>query len=145
MNRFRLLLICLPFLLLPLAGCARRMQLPIRPPAKPAPRAATAKDAVEAAQAYIRHLQAGDYSSAYALTSEESRRKRSIEAFERAARGGGTVYDVDGARLQFWEGNKASVALPHVEDPAWTELSVVKEKGQWKIVFLSGVPWSPQP
>jgi hypothetical protein len=93
----------------------------------------------------MRHLQAGHYRSAYALISEESRRKRSIEKFEKAARRGGIVYDVEGARLQFWEGDNASVALPHVEDPAWTEVRLVKEKGEWRVVFLNGLPCSPQP
>jgi hypothetical protein len=90
-------------------------------------------------------LQDGDYRRAYALTSEESRRRRTAEKFEKSARESSIVYDFNRARLELSGEDKATLSLPHEEDPAWSEMTLVREKGQWRIVFLNGLPWAPQP
>ncbi|NIM04356.1 MAG: hypothetical protein GTO55_00845 [Armatimonadetes bacterium] len=94
---------------------------------------------------YVRAIYAEDYQTAYALLSAESKRRHSEEAFAREAKAAFVLYDLEEARAESRGEDAAEVvmALQQEEEPGAKAFSVVKEDGEWKIVYYEGKPLFP--
>lgn len=126
------------------------LRLPVRrpPPAArprphPGPVAAGAKEVVIA---YLSALQKQDYRGAHAHLSAGSQAAHAFDSFARECeKAGFPSLDVEAAQEKAGEGGGTMVVVPMVEDPATAGFTMVREKGEWKIVFVEGSPWFPYP
>jgi hypothetical protein len=115
-----------------------------KPPAqRPKPPAAEPEEVVTA---YLTALTKQEHRRAYELLSAESRQAHTYEEFAAACKQAGfPSLDVGAANVRSKEGDRATVAVPMVEDPAEAGFTMAKEEGAWKVVFREGTPWFPYP
>jgi hypothetical protein len=137
-------------LLVGLFGCARKPPAPKVPVSNPGrPAAPNDKGASETAKQattdYLQALTKGDTARAYDLLSEASRQGHSREDFEAAAKKARAGYALERAWTEKAGADRAEVIVPFLEgeEPGGKAFSLVKEKGQWKIIYLVGTPFSP--
>jgi len=114
---------------------------PVAPP-QPESAAAAAQQAVVA---YLQHLQNDEYQAAYELLTADSRKRHSLEEFQRLAKQGIPFYDRSSATVSLTGADRAEVTLHQTEDPASITITAAKENGLWRIVYLRGRPGSPYP
>jgi hypothetical protein len=121
----------------------RRPGAVVRPRPQRGPAAAGAKQVVIA---YLRALQKQDYRTAYAHLSARSQGAHPFDSFAQdCQKAGFPSLDVEAAQEKTSEGGGTTVVVPMVEDPATAGFTMVREKGEWKIVFVKGSPWFPYP
>jgi hypothetical protein len=119
----------------------RRPAAPPRP--RPRPVAASAK---QAAVTYLGALRKRDWRAAYALLSADSQAAHPMSEFAAACeKAGAPSLDVAAAEEKQAKGGAVTVVVPMVEDPANAAISMVMEKGEWRVVFIKGSPWFPYP
>jgi len=100
----------------------------------------------EVVVAYLQALQSEDYQTAYSHLSRESKRKHPYTEFVSLNEQKGiTEYDLGTAREEQGEDGYMTVAVQLREDPALAGFRMVKEGGNWQVVFLGGIPSYPYP
>jgi len=94
---------------------------------------------------YLGALYEQDYPTAHNLLSAESRRRHTLEEFAREARSAQVLYDLAGARIESIGEQTAEVVVPlqQEEEPGAKAFAVVKEDGQWRVVYYRGKPFFP--
>ena len=142
MRRFRPLVTIAVLCAALLVGCARKK------PSAPPP-TAPSRSAEEAARdvvvSYLGHLQDGKYAAAHALLGAKSRNRHPLDEFTRQAEAGITYFDLSSARAKLVGPQRAEVTLHLEADPASATISVVREGGKWRVVYLRGRPGFPYP
>jgi hypothetical protein len=115
---------------------------PLPPPQpRPAVPQASARDVVVA---YLEALYRKDYRAAYDHLSADSRRAHPYhEYLDLCERGEITDFDVEAAYEKHTGAGATVIAVPLAEDPAEAGFVAVREGGEWKVVFIQGVPWFP--
>jgi len=101
--------------------------------------------AQQAVVAYLQHLQNDAYQAAYELLTVDSRKRHSLEEFQRLAKQGIPFYDLSSATVSLTGADRAEVTVHQTEDPASITITAAKENGLWRIVYLRGRPGSPYP
>ncbi len=117
------------------------------PPKPPLPKPASAAP-LEVVQDYLSALERKDYDAAYGLLSKESQKVHSRDEFAALAeKYAAPSLDAAAAVEQSAEPGRAVVMVPMVEDPATSSFTLVKEEGEWRILFRNqgGSPWFPYP
>ena len=119
-----------------------------KPPTKPPPPKpqASPMSPKQVVQGYLSALEREDYPAAYELLSSEYRRLHAVDQFAALCKqSGAPSLDVSAAVEQPGESGRMVVLVPMVEDPAAASFALVREDGQWRIVFRTGSPWFPYP
>lgn len=122
---------------------------PVAPgPVKPAGAANLQQQAVDTVTTYLRALsQDGghvpDYDTAYAMLSRTSRAKHTRAQFETIGRQGIPNFDLKTAYAKV-KNETAIVELSNPdEDSKAHAFHLLREDGQWKVVYLGGAPGMP--
>jgi hypothetical protein len=114
-----------------------------RPPAPPAvtvqPKAAAPMEVVTN---YLTALEARDCRSAYELLSRESKAAHPYDEFVKLNEKGVTAFDLATAK-QEPKGKDMMVVVNLREDPSDHGFHLVQEGGEWRVVFIKGVPSFP--
>ena len=132
-----------------LVGCRRKPPPPPPTPPAPAPVVETPEQAAEAGKsavvAYLTHLEKGEYEAAHALLTSESQAEHPYEEFAEQAKKSWPLYEKDGAAAKATDKERVVVSVPKVEDPARIPFVTAKDGGKWRVVYLTGRPWTPYP
>lgn len=118
---------------------------PASKPPHPKPPAASPREVVHD---YLTALEQKDYAAAYALLSRESKEVHSRAEFGALAdKYAAPSLDAAAGVEQAVEEGRMVVMVPMIEDPATSSFTLVKEEGEWRILFRNedGSPWFPYP
>ena len=100
----------------------------------------------EVVTAYLQALQDKDYRKAYDYLSTDSRRVHPYEQFTSLVeKNGVTEFDLSSAKEESDSSKQTNVTLQLKEDPATHSVRLVLEEGDWKVVFIKGIPSFPYP
>lgn len=124
---------------------------PTAPPTAPVAPAGTGnlqQQAEDTLNAYLTALSQDnghtpEYDVAYAMVSRASQAKFTRAEFETKGRRGMPNFDIKSARTKIKQ-DTATITLSNPDEDAMThEFHLVRESGQWKIVYLGGLPGMP--
>jgi hypothetical protein len=100
----------------------------------------------EVVTAYLQALQDKDYRKAYDYLSSDSKQVHSFEQFTSLVeKNGVTEFDLSSAKEESDSSRQTNVTLQLKEDPASHSVRLVLEEGDWKVVFIKGIPSFPYP
>jgi len=141
------------FAVIAMSGCRKISTFSGRPatptPASPAverPVQPSTRNAlvVSTIKQYLAALREHDYAAAYELLSRDSQSIHSRASFEQQGKQGMPLYDLETARVTI-NGNQADVVIQQLEDPATHDFHLVREDGEWHVVYRGGAPSQPYP
>ncbi len=126
----------------------RKPAQPSPPPPRPAPpeQRPQATGPAEAVVAYLEALSDRDFRAAYEYLSAESRAAHPYDEFiALCEESKGPSLDLGSASEHPAEGDRVTVIVSMLWDPAEASFTTEQEGGAWRVVFIKGKPWFPYP
>ncbi len=120
-------------------------QKPALQPQPSAPTTAGPRAPVAVVTDYVGALRKKDYRAAYDELSHASRQAHPYEDFVKLNAKGMTEYDLASAKQEPGQGQVAVVDVQLREDVSEASFTLIQEGGQWKVVFIKGIPSFPYP
>ena len=115
-------------------------------PVRPVLRSEEAQSPADTVVSYIQALEEKKYETAYRLLSKPSQEKHTYDDFvAQVEKTGVTEYDLASARLKERQGERATVEVQLREDPSSAGFALDNEKGEWRVVYVGGIPSFPYP
>ena len=100
------------------------------------------RQAVQTVTDYVTALNGHDYTAAYDLLSQDSKKLHSATSFARQGKQGMPQYDLHSCQATI-DGDTAAVVVQELEDPSLHTFHLLREGQAWKIVYRGGRPGVP--
>ncbi len=110
--------------------------------AAPAPAVDQKRQAVRTVTDYVTALNGHDYTAAYDLLSQDSKKLHTATSFARQGKQGMPQYDLHSCQATL-DGDAAAVVVQELEDPSLHTFHLLREGQAWKIVYRGGRPGVP--